>query len=97
MDSPIVMLIGAFIAIAIMMALAVAIMSGFSESMACHELPGFNGSTVADQANPDKYKANTWGATCMEIQASTQNSLGLMAVILTVVAAVVILIVIRYL
>ena len=91
------MLIAAFIGVGIMMALAVAIMSGFSESMACHELPGYNGSTVADQANPEKYRANTWGSTCMEIQTSTQNSLGIMAVIMTVVGAVAVLIVIRYL
>ena len=97
MDSPVTMLVAAFIGIAIMMFLAVAIMSGFSESMACHELGGFNGTTIADRANPDKYKPNTWGSTCMEIQSSTQNSLGLMAIIMTVVAAVAVLIIVRYL
>ena len=97
MDSPIIMLIAAFIGISIMLMLGVSIMAGFNQSLACWELGGFTGSTVADRSDPDMYSADTWGATCMEIQMTSQDSVGMLVVILTVVGAVVILIVIRYL
>lgn len=88
------MLVGAFIAISIMLALGVQILSGVNTSIACEGLQGYNSGGADAEA---KYPAGTWAGTCYQVQEQAASSFTLMTVILVVVAAVVILIVIKYL
>ena len=86
------MLITAFVGVSIMMAVAVAILSGVQGGFDCKQMSGYvaNATTTATMYPPD-----TWSGTCHEIQVQTQQSLNLLVVILVVIAAVAILVVVR--
>ena len=98
MDSPIMMLITAFIGVAIMLAIAVSILSGVQGGFDCSDMTGYTGTASAsDKADKTKYPSGTWAGTCYEVQEQTQQSLQLIIVILVVIAAVAILVVVRML
>ena len=94
MDSPIMMLITAFIGVSIMLAIAVSILSGVQGGFDCKDMQGYvsNATTTATM-----YPSGTWSGTCWEVQQQTQQSLTLLIVILVVIAAVAILVVVRML
>ena len=94
MDSPIMMLITAFIGVAIMLAIAVSILSGVQGGFDCSDMDGYNSG---GSNNAAKYPSGTWAGTCFEVQEQTQQSLQLIIVILVVIAAVAILVVVRML
>ena len=91
------MLITAFVGVSIMMAIAVAILSGVQGGFDCKTMTGYDSSKTTEDNNPTtgKYVPNTWSGTCYEIQSQTQQSLNLLVVILVVIAAVAILVVVR--
>ena len=95
MDSPIMMLITAFIGVAIMLAIAVTILNGVQGGFDCKTMTGYNNASgITDDK---RYPSGTWAGTCHEVQTQTQQSLQLIIVILVVIAAVAILVVVRML
>lgn len=79
-------MIGAFIAVAILIGLGPQILG--NTVMDCSNLPGWTGSST---------NATDWALTCVNGNASTQQAYALLIIVLVVIAAVVILFVVRML
>ncbi len=90
-SSTIMGLVGAFIAIAIMLGVGIQILGNVQTSMNCATLPG-NAGTHQTTSN-----ATGWALSCLNENTSVQNAYTLLIVILIVVAAVAILFVVRLL
>ncbi len=79
--------VGAFIGIAIMLAIGVQILGNSVQD--CEDLPDFNSTAGATQTG--------WALSCENTSSQAQNAYTLLIVILVVVAAVAILTVVRML
>ena len=105
-------LVGAFIAIAIMLSIGVQILGNVQTGTNCNTLPGFNttgltngtgafGSFPANgkptNAPANDFKYSGWSLMCLSQNTTSQNAYVLLGVILIVVAAVAILFVVRLL
>ena len=89
--STIMGLVGAFIAVAIMLGIGVQILGNVQTSTNCATLPG-NAGTHQTTAN-----ATGWALTCLNNNTSIQNAYSLLLVTVIVIAAVVVLFVVRML
>ena len=108
-SSTIMGLVGAFIAIAIMLSIGVQILGNVQAGTNCNSLPGFNGTGVtngngqfgsspnAQNNPPNDFKFSGWSLQCLTQNSSQQSAYTLLGVILIVVAAVAILFVVRLL
>ena len=85
----IMVLVGAFIAVAIMLGVGVQILG--NTTFNCTTLPGNAGS------HQNSSNATSWALTCINTNTQTQSSYGLLNVVLIVIAAVVILFVVKML
>lgn len=90
-SSTIMGLVGAFIAIAIMLNIGVQILGNVQTSTNCATLPG-NAGTHQTTTN-----ATGWALQCLNQNVNAQSAYTLLGVILIVVAAVAILFVVRLL
>ena len=84
-------LVGAFIAIAIMLSIGIQILGNVQTGTNCATLPG-NAGTHQTTSN-----ATGWALQCLTQNTNAQNAYTLLGVILIVVAAVAILFVVRLL
>ena len=109
-SSTIMGLVGAFIAIAIMLSIGVQILGNVQQGTNCNSLPGFNSTGLksgtgpfgsfpgtAAQGSATNFKYSGWSLQCLTQNTSQQNAYTLLGVILIVVAAVAILFVVRLL
>ena len=111
-SSTIMGLVGAFIAIAIMLSIGVQILGNVQQGTNCNSLPGFNSTGQTNGTGPfgsapgtghgnsalaSGYKFSGWSLQCLTQNSSQQNAYTLLGVILIVVAAVAILFVVRLL
>ena len=110
-SSTIMGLVGAFIAIAIMLSIGVQILGNVQQGTNCNSLPGFNSTGLTNGTGlfgsfPDggkhgipvgSFKYSGWSLQCLTQNNSQQNAYTLLGVILIVVAAVAILFVVRLL
>ena len=98
-DNQVTVMIGAFIAVAILLSVGVVILGNSTNN--CSSLSGYNATTPS--ANETRYTHSTtatqtgWAAQCQTIGTQTINAYQLLGVVLIVIAAVVILTVIKYL
>lgn len=96
-SSTIMGLVGAFIAIAIMLNIGVQILGNVQTATNCTSLPGgFHTSGGVNIAN-SAANATGWGQQCFQQNTNAQSAYTLLGVILIVVAAVAILFVVRLL
>ena len=86
-DSQIMYMVGAFIGVAIMLAVGVTILGNTQTS--CSGVTGYNSTTPSASTG--------WGLSCYTSNNSAQSAYNLMIVVLIVIAAVVILTVIKML
>lgn len=86
-DNQVTVMVGAFIAVAIMLSVGVVILGNATNN--CTGLTGYNSTTPAS--------STSWGLTCYNVGVQTINAYQLLGVVLIVIAAVVILTVIKYL
>ena len=109
-SSTIMGLVGAFIAIAIMLSIGVQILGNVQQGTNCNSLPGFNSTGLVNGTGQfgsfpggshgipvGSYKYSGWSLQCLTQNSSQQNAYTLLGVILIVVAAVAILFVVRLL
>ena len=111
-SSTIMGLVGAFIAIAIMLSIGIQILGNVQNGTPCSTMPGFNSTgstsgtgpfgsapgTGAAAGNPvSTFKYSSWALQCLSNNSSQQSAYTLLGVILIVVAAVAILFVVRLL
>ena len=80
-------LIGAFVAAAIMIGIATIILGTATND--CTQLPDYNATAGATQTG--------WALQCEDNNTSTQNAFGLLVVVLIVMAAVIVLAVVKML
>jgi len=83
-DNLIFALVALFIAIAVMIGVSTQILGSVVTD--CEGLPGYSANGSSD-----------WALACEESNAQTQSAFGLLTIILVVVAAITILVVIRFL
>lgn len=88
-DNQVTAMVGAFIAVAIMLSVGVVILGNATNN--CTGLQGYNSTT------PSASTSGSWGYTCYNVGVQTINAYQLLGVTLIVIAAVVILTVIKYL
>lgn len=88
-------MVGAFIAVAILLGLGPQILG--NTVMNCAPLPGYTpaGSTV--QTAAQDANATGWAKTCITANTSTQSAYALLIIVLIIIAAVVILFVVKML
>lgn len=91
--SSITVLAGAFIGFAIMIAIGVQILGGVQTSTDCSTLPG--GGTV--KGHTTATNATGWSLSCFNTNTSIQNSYSLLTVAIVVIAAVIIMFVVKML
>ena len=109
-SSTIMVLVGAFIAIAIMLSIGIQILGNVQNGTPCTSLPGYNSSGKTDGTGPfgsypgtsseggaGNFKYSQWSLQCLTNGTSQQSAYTLLGVILIVVAAVAILFVVRLL
>lgn len=89
--STIMGLVGAFIAVAIMLGIGIQILGNVQTSTNCATLPG-NAGTHQTTTN-----ATGWALTCLNNNTQIQNAYTLLEVTIIVIAAVVVLFVVRML
>ena len=89
--STIMGLVGAFIAVAIMLGIGIQILGNVQTSTNCATLPG-NAGQHQTTAN-----ATGWALTCLNNNTQIQNAYTLLEVVIIVIAAVVVLFVVRML
>ena len=89
--STIMGLVGAFIAVAIMLGIGIQILGNVQTSTNCSSLPG-NAGTHQTTSN-----ATGWALTCLNNNTQIQNAYTLLEVVIIVIAAVVVLFVVRML
>ncbi len=94
-------LVGAFIAIAIMLSIGVQILGNVQTGTNCNSLPGFNSTGTKTASGWTLTNTNGqysgWALQCVNQNTTSQNAYVLLGVILIVVAAVAILFVVRLL
>ena len=100
-------MVGSFVALAIMLSLGTIILGGAVAD--CSDLPGAPIGTGASLANnPDVYTAATtasttagvedsWGHQCAKNSANSQSSYSLLMIALIIMAAAIVLLVVRFL
>ena len=111
-SSTIMGLVGAFIAIAIMLSIGIQILGNVQSGTPCTTLPGFNSSGLTNGTGlfgsapgtgnkaafpASDFKYSSWSLQCLTSNNSQQSAYTLLGVILIVVAAVAILFVVRLL
>ena len=110
-SSTIMGLVGAFIAIAIMLSIGIQILGNVQTGTNCNTLPGFNSSGLTNGTGQfgsypssgihaftsGQFKYSGWSLQCLTNNGSQQSAYTLLGVILIVVAAVAILFVVRLL
>lgn len=89
--STIMGLVGAFIAVAIMLGIGIQILGNVQTSTNCSSLPG-NAGVHQTTSN-----ATGWALTCLNNNTQIQNAYTLLEVVIIVIAAVVVLFVVRML
>lgn len=89
--STITVLAGSFIGFAIMIAIGVQILGGVQTSTNCATLPG-NAGTHQTTTN-----ATGWALSCLNTNTSIQNGYSLLTVAIIVIAAVIIMFVVKML
>ena len=89
--STIMGLVGAFIAVAIMLGIGIQILGNVQTSTNCATLPG-NAGVHQTTSN-----ATGWALTCLNNNTQIQNAYTLLEVVIIVIAAVVVLFVVRML
>ena len=89
--STITVLAGSFIGFAIMIAIGVQILGGVQTSTNCASLPG--------NAGPSQTTSNAtgWALSCLNTNTSIQNGYSLLTVAIIVIAAVIIMFVVKML
>ena len=87
MENNIMGMVGAFIAVAILLGVGTVILG--NSTMDCTALEGYNSTTPASSTG--------WAATCLESNDQSQSAYTLLLITLIVIAAVVILTVVRML
>ena len=94
-------LVGAFIAIAIMLSIGVQILGNVQTGTNCNSLPGFNSTGTTNPTTWTLTNTNGqhsgWSLQCLNQNNSSQSAYTLLGVILIVIAAVAILFVVRLL
>ncbi len=95
MESNIMAIVGAFIGIAIMLAIGVQILGNAVQD--CTNLPGFTESGGTQGDTNSTLDSTGWGLSCVNTNSQSQSAYTLLIVILVVVAAVAILSVVRML
>ena len=80
-------MVGAFIAVAILLGLGPQILG--NTSMDCTNLPGYSVASPTDSTG--------WAGTCLDANTSTQSAYALLIIVLIVIAAVIILFVVKML
>lgn len=88
-SSTIMALVGAFIAVAILLVIGIQILGGVQTSTNCSSLPG-NAGTHQTTSN-----ATGWALSCLNANTSIQSAYSLLIVILIIVAAAAILFVVK--
>jgi len=86
-ENQVMTMVGAFIAVAIMLSVGVVILGNATNN--CEDVPGYNSTTPASSTG--------WGEQCINVEEQSINGYQLLGVVLIVIAAVVILAVIRML
>ena len=96
-DNQVTVMVGAFIAVAIMLSVGVVILGNATNN--CTTVPGYNATVPSvNQTGVTVDNQQTgWAAACVSNTTQTVNSYQLLGVVLIVLAAVVILVVIKYL
>ena len=84
-------LVTVFIAVAIILGIAVAILGETGSSFDCNSLQGSDGTDGLTSADKG------WAKACYDVQDTSQDSFGLLVVLLVVISAVAILTVVRLL
>ena len=109
--STIIALVVAFIGVAIMLGIGVQILGGVQVSTNCNTLPGFNstgrtngtgqfgsfGSPTSSAPTESAYKFSGWALSCLKNNFAIQNGYTLLLVSVIIIAATVILFVVRLL
>ena len=100
--STIMGLVGAFIAVAIMLGIGIQILGNVQISTNCATLPGGPQATTPGSLLPARYQATTsnstgWALACLNNTTQIQNAYTLLEVAIIVIAAVVVLFVVRML
>ena len=95
-------LVGAFIAIAILLVIGIQILGNVQISTNCATLPGGPQTTAQGALFPLRYQATTsnstgWALACLNNNTQIQNAYTLLEVAIIVIAAVVVLFVVRML
>ena len=88
----VVPLVITFIVVAIILFIGVTILGNVNSGFDCKTLSGYDGSKSTDA---EKFPSGTWAGTCHNIGAQAQSSYALLVVSLVIIAAVVILYVVR--
>ena len=88
-SSTIMALVGAFIAVAILLVIGIQILGGVQTSTNCATLPG-NAGTHQTTSN-----ATGWALSCLNSNTSIQSAYSLLIVILIIIAAAAILFVVK--
>lgn len=96
-ENQVTVMIGAFIAVAIMLSVGVLVLGNATNN--CSSLPDYNATTPGvNQTGVTVANQQTgWAARCIDVANQTINAYQLLGVVLIVIAAVVILAVIKYL
>ena len=81
-----------FIVVAIILFVGVTILGNVNSGFDCRQLSGYGTNTTVAQGN---FPANTWAGTCHQLGEQTQTSYGLVVISLIIIAAVIILYVVR--
>ena len=100
--STITVLAGSFIGFAIMIAIGVQILGSVQTSTNCNQLPGSPQLTTQGALFPAKYVATSanatgWALSCINTNTSIQNGYSLLTVAIIVIAAVIIMFVVKML
>ena len=100
--STIMGLVGAFIAVAIMLGIGIQILGNVQTSTNCGSLPGSPTLSAQGILFPTRYVATAtnstgWALACLNNNTQIQNAYTLLEVVIIVIAAVVVLFVVRML
>ena len=88
-ETQVTQMVGMFITVAIMLSVGVVILGNATNN--CTGLTGYNSTT------PSASTTGSWGLTCYNVGVQTINGYQLLGVVMIVIAAVIILAVIKYL
>lgn len=82
-------MVGAFIGVAILLAIGIQILSNVQTATPCTSLDGYNSTTPS--------ASTSWAHACLTNNSQTQNSYQLLGIALIVIAAVIILVIVKLL